>query len=110
MVLYRPYERDSYPYATSRLHDFSAFKSFSSYRSINFEDGKIGVNTESVKKQILRNSLKLRGEDNQAHMKKIFITPDLTPTEQKLNNKLSAKLKEKNKGDNLFKVKNGTIV
>ena len=66
---------------------------------------KIGVNTESIKKQILRNSVKLRGEDKPAHMKKIFITPDLTPTEQKLNNKLRAELKVKNKGGNLFKIK-----
>ena len=71
---------------------------------------KIGVNTESIKKQILRNSVKLRDDDKPAHMKKIFITPDLTPNEQKLNNKLRAKLKEKNKGGNLFKIKNGTIV
>ena len=68
---------------------------------------KIGVNTESIKKQILGNSVKLRGKDKPAHMKKIFITPDLTPTEQKLNNKLRAELKEKNKGGKLFKIKTG---
>ena len=73
---------------------------------------KIGVKTESVKKQIFRNSVKLhvRGEDKPAHMKRIFITLDLTPTEKKLNNKLRVELKEKNKSDNLFKINNGTIV
>ena len=60
---------------------------------------KIGVNMESIKKQIFRNSVKLhvRGEDKPAHMKRIFITPDQTPTEKKLNNKLRPELKEKNK-------------
>ena len=34
---------------------------------------KIGVNMEFVKKQILRNSVKLRGEDKPAHIKKILL-------------------------------------
>jgi len=66
---------------------------------------KIGVNTEPIKKQILRNSFKLRDKNCPGHMKKIFITPDLTPTEQKANRKLRAELKEKNRNGNSFRIK-----
>lgn len=56
---------------------------------------KIGVNTESIKKQMLRNSVKLREDHHPAYIRKVFITPDLTPTEQKANNKLRAELGKK---------------
>ena len=71
---------------------------------------KIGVNTESIKRQILWNSAKLRDECCPDYMKSIFITPDLTPTEQRVNKRLRAELKERNKNGNSFRIKNGTIV
>jgi len=42
--------------------------------------------------------------------KKIFVTPDLTPTEQAANQKLRQQLKEKNKQGNFFRIKHGQIV
>jgi len=46
---------------------------------------------------ILRNCTKLRDEKNSDDMKKIFITPDLTPKEQDVNKKLRIELKNLNK-------------
>ena len=70
---------------------------------------KIMIPTEHDKAFILRNSFKLRSDDNPEEIKKIFITPDLTPKEQKENKKLRAELKEKNKDGNFFRIKNGKI-
>jgi len=42
---------------------------------------KVLVSSEKSKKMILRNNLKLREQLNPEHIKKIFITPDLTPKE-----------------------------
>ena len=67
------------------------------------------IPTEHDKAFILRNSFKLRSDDNPEEIKKIFITPDLTPKEQKENKKLRAELKEKNKDGNFFRIKNGKI-
>ena len=70
---------------------------------------KIMIPTEHDKAFILCYSFKLRSDDNPEDIKKIFITPDLTPKEQKENKKLRAELKEKNKDGNFFRIKNGKI-
>ena len=44
------------------------------------------------KKSIFCNKLHLRKEDNPQEIKKIFITPDLTPSKQKKNKKLRKEL------------------
>ena len=59
---------------------------------------------------ILKKCAKLRNNENPAHIKKVFFTPDLTPGELELNKKLRADLKEKNKDKNLYRIKNGKIV
>lgn len=71
---------------------------------------KIAVESLDQKKAILRNKLKLRGEESPAHTHKLFITPDLTPTEQKENKDLRLKLAQMNKNGKKYKIKNGQIV
>ena len=72
---------------------------------------KIEVPSEKLKKQILRNSPKLRVESNPDWIKKVFITPDLTPKEQKENKALREKLVELNKSSpRSHRIKNGQIV
>jgi len=71
---------------------------------------KIAVESLDQKKAILRNKLKLRGEESPAHTHELFITPDLTPTEQKENKDLRLKLAQMNKNGKKYKIKNGQIV
>ena len=40
------------------------------------------------KKAILRNKLKLRQDNNSDHVRKLYVTPDLTPPEQRENKAL----------------------
>ena len=44
---------------------------------------KITLNSAQEKSLILKNKLKLRSSGNPDHIRKLFITPDLTPGEQK---------------------------
>ena len=44
------------------------------------------------------------------YIHKVFITPDLIPTDQKKNKQLRSQLSEMNKTANLYKIKNGEIV
>ena len=53
---------------------------------------------------VLRNKLKLRKESNPEHIKKIFITPDYTPLEQKMNKALREQLSEMNKIQNIYRI------
>ena len=71
---------------------------------------KVDVSSEKMKKMVLRNSVKLRDESNPDYIKKIFITPDLTPKEQEENKLLREKLFKMNKGGKVFRIKNGQIV
>ena len=63
---------------------------------------KVDVPSEKIKKLVLHNSLKLRDQSNPDHIKKIFITPDLTPKEQEENKLLREKLYELNKAGNFI--------
>jgi len=66
--------------------------------------------TEQEKAEILQNCTKLHNSNNPNDVKKIFITPDLTPLEQTANRKLREELKEKNKSGNLFCIRQDQIV
>jgi len=59
------------------------------------------------KKTILRNKLKLRGQENPAHIHRHFVTPDLTTSEQKENKDLRLKLAQMNKNGKKYKIING---
>ena len=59
---------------------------------------------------MLRNKLRLRNQDNPEIIRKVFITPDLTPLEQKRNKELRSQLAEMNKVANMYRIKNGEIV
>ena len=71
---------------------------------------KITVSTESEKISILRNISKLRNKENPDNIKQIFISPDLTPKEQEVNKALHLQLKELNKDEKRYQIKNGKLV
>ena len=66
---------------------------------------KITVETEKEKASILRNAFKLRNKELPEHLRKIFITPDMTPKEREEHKVLRAKLFEVNKSGNNYKIK-----
>ena len=63
---------------------------------------RITVSTESEKANVLRNTFKLRREQETNN---IFISPDMTPREQELNKKLRLDVKELNKDGNRYQIK-----
>ena len=71
---------------------------------------KITVDSVESKAFILRNCTSLRKADPSSQYNKIYITPDLTPSEREANRQLRSKLKEMNKDGNCYKIKNGRIV
>ena len=62
------------------------------------------------KSSILSKCYKLRNSNNPSSIQKIFVTPDLTPLEQKKDKALQQKLAEVNKDGKIYKIKNGRIV
>jgi len=71
---------------------------------------KIMVQSVEEKKAILRNKLKLRADQNPDPVRNLFITPDLTPSEQKESKALRQQLTQMNKGTKKYRIKNGQIV
>ena len=71
---------------------------------------KVSLSTEVDKAKVLRNCTKLRNSSHPPDVQKVFITPDLTPNEQKVNKELRARLKEVNKDERRYQIKNGQIV
>lgn len=71
---------------------------------------KITVESEDEKASILRNVKKLRLSSTPEHLKRIFITPDLTQKEREVNKVLRSELAERNKSGRQFRIKNGRIV
>jgi len=71
---------------------------------------KIMVSSIDDKRSILKNKVQLRNESNPPQVKRIFITPDLTPLEQKKNKRLREELANLNKDGRKFIIKNGRIV
>ena len=58
----------------------------------------------------MRRSLQLRAEPNPEYVRKLFITPDFTPLEQRKNKALRQQLTEMNKEEKIYRIKNGEIV
>ena len=71
---------------------------------------KITVGSEQEKALLLRNSTKLHNKNKPEDVRKIYVTPDLTPREQQHNKALKAELAEKNKDGNKYRIKNSKIV
>jgi len=71
---------------------------------------KIAVSSLDDKILVLRNKMKLRNSGNPEDVCKVFVTPDLTPAEQKKSKALKAQLVVMNKGGNNYRIKNGEIV
>ena len=71
---------------------------------------KVTLNYSQEKYTVLRNCTKLRNSSAPEDIRKIFITPDLTPKQQELNKTLRSQLAEKNKDGNHYWIKNGKIV
>ena len=71
---------------------------------------KITIGSTEEKATILRNKFKMRDESNPDYIRKIFITPDYTPLEQRKNKALRQQLAEMNKEGNTYRIKNGEIV
>ena len=63
---------------------------------------KITVKSLDEKKAILSNKLKLRVQEN---LRNLFITPDLTPSEQKEGKALRLQLIQMNQGAKKYKIK-----
>ena len=71
---------------------------------------KISLSSDKEKAQILRDCTKLCNSSHPEHIRKIYITPDLTPKQQQRNTALRARLAEMNKKGNQYQIKNGQIV
>ena len=71
---------------------------------------KISLNNLEEKIVILKNKTKLRPTANPENIRKLYITPDLTPLEQKENKALRQQLAELNKTERLYVIKNGKVV
>jgi len=72
---------------------------------------KVDFPSEKPKKQVLHNSSKLRDTSNPDWIKKVFITPDLTPKQQEENKVLREKLAELNKSaPRSYYIKCGQII
>lgn len=71
---------------------------------------KITFSSVQEKAAVLRSCTKLRKSNVPEDIRKIYITPDLTPKEQELNKSLRNQLTEKNKNGNHYQIKNGKIV
>ena len=71
---------------------------------------KLTIDTLDEKTKILKYKLKLKNEQNPQHVRKIFISPELTPLEQRKNNALRQKLVDMNKIQNIYTIRNGQIV
>ena len=58
----------------------------------------------SLKESVLKHKLKFKSDNNPDDVRKIFVSPDLTPLEQKKNNDLRRQLSEMNKVQNIYTI------
>ena len=63
-----------------------------------------------MKRAVLRNCFKLRSKSNPDWVKRVFITPGLTPKEQMESRELRKRLAEVNGSGKAYRIKNGLIV
>lgn len=71
---------------------------------------KLTLSSTQEKSLVLKNKIKLRLSSNPEYVRKLFITPDLTPGEQKRHKELRLQLANMNREGNLYMIKNGKIV
>lgn len=71
---------------------------------------KVSLSSVKEKTYILKNKTKLRSTSNPPNIRNLFITPDLTPSEQKKYKALRQQLADMNKTGNAYMLKNGRIV
>lgn len=71
---------------------------------------KLTFGSEQDKASLLCNCTKLRNKSNPENVRKVYVTPDLTPQEQQQNKVLRNQLAEMNKGKNKYWIKNSKIV
>ena len=71
---------------------------------------KLTLGSLDEKAKILKHKMKLKAEQNPEHVRKIYISPDLTPLEQRRNNALRKQLDEMNKIQNIYVIRKGQIV
>ena len=71
---------------------------------------KVSLSSVKEKTYILKNKTKLRSTSNPLNIRNLFITPDLTPSEQKKYKALRQQLADMNKTGNAYMLKNGRIV
>ena len=71
---------------------------------------KLTLSSLDEKAKILKRKLKLKADQNPEHIRKIFISPDLTPLEQRRNNTLRKQLADMNKVQNIYVIRKGQIV
>ena len=71
---------------------------------------KLTFSSLEEKANVLKQKLKFKLDKNPENVRKIFVTPDLTPLEQKKNNALRRQLSEMNQVQNIYAIRNGEIV
>ena len=70
---------------------------------------RITVDSVQAKVKIVLNCIKIRSFKDPSHLKKVFLTPDLTLKEHKENKSLRTTLTELNKDGNKYQIKNGEL-
>ena len=71
---------------------------------------KVTLSSKEEKINILRSRRNLRNKVYSTHINKVFITPDLTPLQQRRNKQLRIELAELNKTNKYYMIKQGRIV
>ena len=71
---------------------------------------KITLNSHESKNVIMQSKHMLRNQSNPDSVRTLFITPDLTPLEQKKSKALRQQLTDMNRSGNAYVIKNGSIV
>ena len=71
---------------------------------------KVTLSSREEKISILRSRRNLRNKDHPTHVNKVFITPDLTPLQQRTNKHLRIELAELSKSNKCYIIKQGKII
>jgi len=71
---------------------------------------KLTLSSLDEKANILKNKLKVKLAQNPDHIRNLFVTPDLTPLEQRKNIALRHQLADMNKVENIYTIRKRQIV
>ena len=71
---------------------------------------KITLGSHDSKNIIMQSKHMLRNQSNPDNVRNLFITPELTPLEQKKSKALRQQLTDMNRSENAYVIKNGSIV